>query len=209
MSPIYNDPVVTVIVFIKNQSLFYRESTVLIIRFEDPFPDELQAAPADLYSAQILSPPCLRSSTSTTFTLWTTLPLFSRANCSLKPWELLFDIPLQQWLPYALGLLIGYPLLTNSLRYRRMHNLQKKYNYPTRESMTKMTDEEAFVLFPVMRVISIILLGTVFRILDRSILRGRGRRLLSRLIELDAEGDRCDEYSGIYALLLELLCICL
>lgn len=121
----------------------------------------------------------------------------------------LFDTPLQQWLPYALGLLIGYPLLTNSLRYRRMHNLQKKYNYPTREFMTKMTDEEAFVLFPVMRVISIILLGTVFRILDRSILRGRGRRLLSRLIELDAEGDRCDEYNGIYALLLGLLCICL
>lgn len=36
-----------------------------------------------------------------------------------------------------------------------------------------------------MRVIGI--LGTIFRILDRSILSGSSRRLLSRLIELDVE----------------------
>lgn len=47
-----------------------------------------------------------------------------------------------QWLPYAVGLALGYPLLTNSLRYRRLHKLHKQY--PTRESMSKMTDEDAF-----------------------------------------------------------------
>lgn len=50
----------------------------------------------------------------------------------------------KEWAPYALGLLIGYPLLTNSLRYGRMRKLQKKYNYPTRESLANMTDDEAF-----------------------------------------------------------------
>lgn len=50
----------------------------------------------------------------------------------------------QQWIPYALGLLFGYPLLTGSFRYRRRNKLQKQYNYPTRESMAAMTDEEAF-----------------------------------------------------------------
>ncbi|KAJ5728822.1 uncharacterized protein N7483_003330 [Penicillium malachiteum] len=58
----------------------------------------------------------------------------------------LFDAAPKQWLPYAIGLLIGYPLLVRSLRYRRIQNLQKKCNYPTRESMAKMTDEEAFMI---------------------------------------------------------------
>lgn len=49
-----------------------------------------------------------------------------------------------QWLPYALALLLGYPLLIRALRYQRVNSLPKKYNYPTRESMAKMTDEEAF-----------------------------------------------------------------
>lgn len=48
------------------------------------------------------------------------------------------------WLPYALGLAVGYPLLTRSLRYRRLRKLRTQYNFPTRESMSKMTDEEAF-----------------------------------------------------------------
>ncbi|KAJ6120530.1 hypothetical protein N7523_004810 [Penicillium sp. IBT 18751x] len=48
------------------------------------------------------------------------------------------------WLPYALAFLLGYPLLIRALRYQRVNSLPKKYNYPTRESMAKMTDEEAF-----------------------------------------------------------------
>ncbi|KAJ5917400.1 hypothetical protein N7466_010954 [Penicillium verhagenii] len=57
----------------------------------------------------------------------------------------LFTTPLQQWLPFAaVSLLIGWPLLTTSLRYKRLHQLEKKYNFPTRESMAKMTDEQAY-----------------------------------------------------------------
>lgn len=46
--------------------------------------------------------------------------------------------------PYALALLIDYPLLTRSLRYRRLRQLHKQYPYTTRESMTRRTDEEAY-----------------------------------------------------------------
>jgi hypothetical protein len=49
-----------------------------------------------------------------------------------------------QWIPYALCLLLSYPLFTSSLRYHRLNKLQKKYNYPTRSSMANMTDEEAY-----------------------------------------------------------------
>lgn len=56
----------------------------------------------------------------------------------------IINAPLQKWLPYSVVLLIGWPLLTTSLRYRRLKQLHKKYNFPTRESMAKMTDEEAF-----------------------------------------------------------------
>lgn len=56
----------------------------------------------------------------------------------------ILDASPQQWLPYALSLAVGYPLLTSSLRYRRLRKLHQQYNYPTRESMSKMTDEEAF-----------------------------------------------------------------
>ncbi|KAJ5664411.1 hypothetical protein N7507_005142 [Penicillium longicatenatum] len=58
--------------------------------------------------------------------------------------DTVISAPLQKWLPYSVVLLIGWPLLTTSLRYRRLNQLQKKYNYPTRESLAKMTDEEAY-----------------------------------------------------------------
>lgn len=50
----------------------------------------------------------------------------------------------RQWLLYALGLLLGYPILTSCLRYRRLRNLHTKYPYATREDMAKMTDDHAF-----------------------------------------------------------------
>lgn len=58
--------------------------------------------------------------------------------------EAVISAPLQKWLPYSVVLLIGWPLVTRSLRYRRLKQLHKKYNFPTRESMAKMTDEEAY-----------------------------------------------------------------
>ncbi|KAI2730611.1 hypothetical protein DTO012A7_5738 [Penicillium roqueforti] len=66
-----------------------------------------------------------------------TTPSFSATTRAI------FDT-MPQWFSFAVGLLIAYPLLINSLRYRRLKQLQKKFYFPTRESMAKMTDEEAF-----------------------------------------------------------------
>ncbi|KAJ6143810.1 hypothetical protein N7471_003263 [Penicillium samsonianum] len=49
-----------------------------------------------------------------------------------------------QLLPYAVGLLVAWPVVTTTLRFQRLRKLHKQYAYPTRESMSKMTDEEAF-----------------------------------------------------------------
>ncbi|KAJ5211148.1 hypothetical protein N7491_010968 [Penicillium cf. griseofulvum] len=49
-----------------------------------------------------------------------------------------------QILPYAVGLLFAWPVATATLRFQRLRNLHKQYDYPTRESMSKMTDEDAF-----------------------------------------------------------------
>lgn len=56
----------------------------------------------------------------------------------------LLDAAPRQWLPYALGLLVGYPLLTRGLRYQRVRNMYKKYPYATREDMANMTDNHAY-----------------------------------------------------------------
>lgn len=48
-----------------------------------------------------------------------------------------------QWLSYALGLIVVYPFLIASLRFRRLRQLHRKYPY-TRETLGKMTDDEAF-----------------------------------------------------------------
>jgi hypothetical protein len=58
--------------------------------------------------------------------------------------EIVFDSLIQHQLSYAVAILAGYLVLTNTLRYRRMLNLQRKYNYPTRKSLAEMTDEQAF-----------------------------------------------------------------
>jgi hypothetical protein len=46
--------------------------------------------------------------------------------------------------PYILAGLAAYPVLCSCLRFRRMRSLHRKYNFPTRESLARMTDEEAF-----------------------------------------------------------------
>lgn len=56
----------------------------------------------------------------------------------------ILDSTPQQWLPYLLALAASYPLLTNVLRYQRLRQLHKQYIYPTRASMSQMTDDEAF-----------------------------------------------------------------
>lgn len=44
----------------------------------------------------------------------------------------------------TVGLLLAYPIVTTSLRFRRLRKLHKRYPYRTRESLAQMTDEEAF-----------------------------------------------------------------
>ncbi|QQK47161.1 Permease, cytosine/purine, uracil, thiamine, allantoin [Penicillium digitatum] len=49
-----------------------------------------------------------------------------------------------QILPYAVGFLLAWPVLTTTLRFHRLRKLHKQFAYLTRESMSKMTIEEAF-----------------------------------------------------------------
>lgn len=44
----------------------------------------------------------------------------------------------------ALAVVSAYPALVSLLRFRRMRKVHKKYNYPTRESFARMTDDDAF-----------------------------------------------------------------
>lgn len=63
------------------------------------------------------------------------------------PWSLLSEagkVINPQLLPYAAGLLLAWPVVTISLRFQRLRQMHKKYDYPTRESMAKMTDDDAF-----------------------------------------------------------------
>jgi hypothetical protein len=57
---------------------------------------------------------------------------------------ILKDISPQQLLRYVLPLVAAYPVLVSLLRFRRVKQIHKKYNYPTRESFARMTDEDAF-----------------------------------------------------------------
>ena len=49
----------------------------------------------------------------------------------------------ESWLLYALPMVIVYPMLVASLRYRRIRKSEKK-QYSSRESLATMTDNEAF-----------------------------------------------------------------
>lgn len=49
-----------------------------------------------------------------------------------------------QILPYVAGLLLAWPVVTMSLRFYRLRKLHEKYGYHTRESLAKMTDQDAF-----------------------------------------------------------------
>lgn len=48
------------------------------------------------------------------------------------------------FLPHLLILLGAYPILVSLLRFRRLQWMEKKYNYPTRESLSRMTVNEAW-----------------------------------------------------------------
>jgi hypothetical protein len=46
--------------------------------------------------------------------------------------------------PYILAGLAAYPVLCSFLRFRKMRWLHRKYNFPNRESLACMTDDEAW-----------------------------------------------------------------
>lgn len=46
--------------------------------------------------------------------------------------------------PYILAGLAAYPVLCSFLRFRKMRWLHRKYNFPTRKSLARMTDDEAW-----------------------------------------------------------------
>ncbi|KAL4969183.1 uncharacterized protein BDV14DRAFT_196493 [Aspergillus stella-maris] len=58
--------------------------------------------------------------------------------------NILKDASPQQILRYVAPLVAAYPVLVQLLRFRNMKRVHKKYNYPTRESFARMTDEDAF-----------------------------------------------------------------
>ncbi|KAL4809555.1 hypothetical protein BDV18DRAFT_132330 [Aspergillus unguis] len=58
--------------------------------------------------------------------------------------SILKDASPQQILQYVAPFVAAYPVVCSLLRFRNMKQVHKKYNYPTRESFAKMTDEEAF-----------------------------------------------------------------
>lgn len=69
---------------------------------------------------------------------------FFEGQAILDATRSVIDALRQQWLPVTVGLFIGFPLLIRSLRYRRVRELHKQYDYPNRASMAKMTDQDAF-----------------------------------------------------------------
>ncbi|EAW07745.1 uncharacterized protein ACLA_024610 [Aspergillus clavatus NRRL 1] len=51
---------------------------------------------------------------------------------------------LGQLVPYIVAVSAAYPILCSLLRFRRMRWLHRKYDFPTRESLARMTDDEAW-----------------------------------------------------------------
>ncbi|KAL3480149.1 hypothetical protein BJX99DRAFT_35727 [Aspergillus californicus] len=50
----------------------------------------------------------------------------------------------QQLIQYVIPFVAAYPILVSLLRFRRMKQTHAKYNYATRESFSRMTDQDAF-----------------------------------------------------------------
>lgn len=63
-------------------------------------------------------------------------PVYTSETSQIPTWDTL--------LYTAIPLLLAYPLLTSLLRFHRHHNLHKHYHFPTRESFSRMTDDQAW-----------------------------------------------------------------
>ena len=51
-----------------------------------------------------------------------------------------------QWKLLLLPTALAYLCLVSSLRYKHMRNMHKRFPYPTRKSLSKMTVEDAFAI---------------------------------------------------------------
>ncbi|KAJ9316910.1 hypothetical protein DTO271D3_2649 [Paecilomyces variotii] len=58
--------------------------------------------------------------------------------------QIIEDASPRQLLSYTLVGLVIYPTIVSLLRFRRLRKLHRRYHYPTRESMARMTDNEAW-----------------------------------------------------------------
>jgi hypothetical protein len=54
------------------------------------------------------------------------------------------DASSEQILAGVAAVAVAYPLLVSALRFRRMKQIQKQFDFPTRESMANMTDDQAW-----------------------------------------------------------------
>lgn len=54
------------------------------------------------------------------------------------------NVSSRQILTYAIPLLIAYPILVSLLRFWRLRQLHERFNFPTRESLARMTDDQAW-----------------------------------------------------------------
>lgn len=58
--------------------------------------------------------------------------------------QIIKDASPRQLLSYTLVGLVIYPTIVSLLRFCRLRKLHRRYHYPTRESMARMTDNEAW-----------------------------------------------------------------
>lgn len=56
------------------------------------------------------------------------------------------QVSTEQYMIYSLIGFCGYLALVSCLRFQRCRSLHQKYPYKTRESMRKMTDQDAFTI---------------------------------------------------------------
>jgi hypothetical protein len=58
----------------------------------------------------------------------------------------LFGGSAKQWSCMIFCGLVAYPALVSLLRFQRLRSMHKQFNYPTRESLAKMTADDAFAI---------------------------------------------------------------
>ena len=59
-------------------------------------------------------------------------------------------VVLQSWISYLLPLVLSYPLVVASLRFRRIRGLEKKFSHLIVDDYATMTDKEAFEVINIM-----------------------------------------------------------